>query len=368
MPVLSGTGNSARIDNRMTIDAVDRALERIAATVPRGWRVSATSAPSTAQGIDAIAKLTAPDGASLWLVFEAKNSIEPRDVANAARQLSAYQEVMGNRKSIPIVVAPFLTRRTRESLQNAGLSYLDLTGNIRLTADRPALFIAATGAEKNPSPDQPARRSLRGAKAGRIVRALCDRRQPWGIRELAQAAETDPGYVSRIVDLLQREDLIKKGGGRAAIGGVDWQSLIRRWADDYSPFEGGRANSYLAPRGLSSVIERLRAADFNYAITASYAASKLAPVTAPRLLTCYVDDLPRSARDLDLRVAEQGINVLLLMPFDRVVYERTWERGGIRFAAASQVAADLLSSSGRGPSEADALLRWMKDDESAWRN
>src|SRR6185295_1169163 len=131
---------------------------------------SPPSPPSPAQGraIDALAKLTAPDGTSVWLAIEAKTTIDPRDVTNVARQLRAYQDVMVNRKVIPIVVAPFLTRRTRESLENAGLSYLDLTGNIRLTADRPALFIATTGAEKNPSPDQPTNRSLRGAKAGRI--------------------------------------------------------------------------------------------------------------------------------------------------------------------------------------------------------
>jgi hypothetical protein len=353
----------------MTTDLVEKAVARIAATVPRGWRVSPRSAPVDVRDkeIDGIARLTAPDGQSVWLLFEVKNSIEPRDVENVARQLGAYTKLTGTRKWVPVVVAPFLTRRTRDYLQNLGLSYLDLTGNVRLNADRPALFIATTGADKNPSPNLLPTRSLRGAKAGRIVRALCDRRQPWGIRELAKATETDPGYVSRIVDLLQREDFIKRGTGRAAIREVDWEGLIRRWAQDYSPFEFGRAKSYLAPRGIQSVVEKLREADFIYAITASYAAARLAPVTVPRLLTCYVDNLPSIPNALDLRDAEQGINVLLLTPFDRVVFDRTWERDGIRFAAASQVAVDSLSSSGRGPSEGDALLKWMKDNENAWR-
>ena len=43
------------------------------------------------------------------------------------------------------------------------------------------------------------------------------------------------------------------------------------------------------------------------------------------------------------------------------------ERGSEMVAAAAQVAVDLLTSSGRGPSEADALLSWMKDNESVWR-
>jgi hypothetical protein len=349
-------------------DTLAAAVETIAAAVPRGWRLSTRSRPKgRVKKVDSIAKLSAPDGTSLWLLFEAKKSLYPRDVANLADELREYQKRIDDRKSVSVVVAPFLSPRTRVYLQRAGLSYLDLSGNIRLTADRPALFIATAGAEKDPTPGRLQSRSLRGVKAGRIVRALCDRSEPWKIRDLAQATETDPGYVSRIIEVLRREDLIKKGPGRAAIREVDWEGLIRRWSEDYSPFETGRAISYLAPRGLSSVLERLKSVAGRYAITASYAASRLAPVTVPKLLTLYTDDSPRMATQLDLRQAEQGINVLLVTPFDPVVYKTTWEREELRFAAAAQVAADLLSSSGRAPSEADALLRWMRDNENVWR-
>jgi hypothetical protein len=59
--------------------------------------------------------------------------------------------------------------------------------------------------------------------------------------------------------------------------------------------------------------------------------------------------------------------VLLLSPFDSAVYEHTWERDGLVFTAPSQVAVDLLSSPGRGPAEADALMTWMAENESVWR-
>src|SRR2546428_10370636 len=125
----------------MALDVIDRAVKKIAATMPPGWRLSPTSAPFIAQNaeVDGVAKLIAPDGTAVWLIFEAKTTIDPRDVPNAVQQLNKYRRLIGNRKSIPIVVAPFLTRRTRESLENAGMSYVDLTGNIRLKADRPAV-------------------------------------------------------------------------------------------------------------------------------------------------------------------------------------------------------------------------------------
>lgn len=59
---------------------------------------------------------------------------------------------------------------------------------------------------------------------------------------------------------------------------------------------------------------------------------------------------------------------MLAEPFDPVVYERTWEQDGVTFAALSQIAADLLTSPGRGPAEADELLDWMAKNEAAWRS
>jgi hypothetical protein len=44
---------------------------------------------------------------------------------------------------------------------------------------------------------------------------------------------------------------------------------------------------------------------------------------------------------------------------------RHWQK--IANAAASQVAADLVKSPGRGPSEGEALVKWMAANEDAWR-
>jgi DNA-directed RNA polymerase specialized sigma24 family protein len=51
-----------------------------------------------------------------------------------------------------------------------------------------------------------------------------------------------------------------------------------------------------------------------------------------------------------------GANVMLLVPFDDVVFERTSKRDGLTVVALSQLAVDLLTSPGRGPSEAEAIL------------
>jgi hypothetical protein len=115
------------------------------------------------------------------------------------------------------------------------------------------------------------------------------------------------------------------------------------------------------------VLDRLKGTPLRYAVTGSFAATIVAAVAPSRLLTIYADQPETAAEALDLRPADAGVNVLLLSPFDSVVYERTRERDGTVFAAPSQVAVDLLSSPGRGPAEADALMVWMADNERAWR-
>jgi hypothetical protein len=81
------------------------------------------------------------------------------------------------------------------------------------------------------------------------------------------------------------------------------------------------------------------------------------------MATIYVNHVPDAAQLLGLREADAGANIRLITPRDSFVFERSVEWEGARYAAPSQVAADLLSSPGRGPAEAEALIEWIKGHE-----
>lgn len=104
-----------------------------------------------------------------------------------------------------------------------------------------------------------------------------------------------------------------------------------------------------------------------FAITGSVAATRLAPITAPALLLAYCDDAEGLARDLGLLPASEGANVVLLAPFDPVVWQRNDTDDGLRFVAPAQVAVDCLTGNGRMPAEGEAILEWMAENEDAWR-
>jgi len=263
-------------------------------------------------------------------------------------------------------VTRFASELSQDRLRRAGVSYLDLTGNAWISLERPGLLITTQGASKDPSPPPRGVRSLKGAKAARLVRALCDWRPPVGVRDLAKRAGTDPGYTSRVIRLLEDEDLV----GRDSTGQVktvDWQGLLRRWSRDYDVARTNRAAGYLAPRGLPAFIGQLRRYGGVYAVTGSFAVPPASSVAPGRLASCYVQDPERAAEALDLRPVEVGANVLLLEPFDPVVYERSRQESGLTVVAVTQCAVDLLTGTGREPAEAESLLSWMAENEDAWR-
>jgi len=199
------------------------------------------------------------------------------------------------------------------------------------------------------------------------MRAVCDFRPPYGIRELAARAGASPASVSRVVDLLDREALLTRGK-RGEVSALDWPGAIRRWVQDYSLTESNRTETFLEPRGLGVLQRKLAKFGETYAVTGSLPASAVAPVAAPRLASVYVEDMTQAAEELGLRQADAGANVLLVEPFDPVVFDRRWVRDDVAYCALSQVAADLLTSPGRGPAEATGLTSWMEANEDAWRS
>jgi hypothetical protein len=348
-------GNSWKNDNGTLAAEVVQAIQ---GRLPAGW--SGTVLKRAKETADTLLSVRRKGGAAGTLRLDVKGRVEPKDVDYLAVTLRPTLDA-------PVLIAaPFLSPRTQERLRSRGFSYADLTGNIRLELTEPGLFIETTGARDNPKPTPRDRKSLKGAKAGRLVRALCDFRPPVGLREVAKRAGVDPGYASRVVDFMDREALVTRMP-RGPITSVDWQGLLNRWSQEYSPFRRQGAAMYLSARGIPAVIERLKRLKARYAVTGSWAAAEVAPVAPPRLLLVYVDTARDVEQALDLRPADVGPNVALLTPFDRVVFERTSTKNGITIAAISQVAADLLTSPGRGPNEAEALMQWMQENQDAWR-
>ena len=323
--------------------------------------------------IDAILEIRDPQGLSTPIVVDVKGTpVEPNRVGFAVETLRELAQLLSeeDRKlaaPVLMMLSPFFSPLARERLVAAGISYADSTGNLRLSADKPAVFIETQGQDKNPFRENRSLQSLKGSRAARAVRSFLDYRPPFGTRELAGETQNALATLSRVSDLLVREAIIVRDGPRGRIISVDWETLVRRWAMDYDFAKANTLTTYLEPRGPSVLFDRLREADFRYAVTGSFAAVRLAPVAEPRLVTLYADDPEGAAAQLGLRPAETGGNVVLARPFDPVVFERAESADGIAYARVTQVLLDLMTGPGRGPAEAEGLQEWMRENEETWK-
>ena len=344
------------------------------ALLNRGEEVRVGQGIGRTRVIDAILEIRDPQGLSTSIVVEAKDTpVEPNRVSFAAEMLLELTRLVSEEDGeldaapVPMMLSPFLSPLARERLVAAGISYADSTGNLRFSADRPAIFIETQGQDRNPFRENRPLQSLKGSRAARAVRSFLDYRPPFGTRELAGETQNSLATVSRVSDLLVREAIIVRDGPRGRISSVDWETLVRRWAMDYDFAKANSLTTYLEPRGPSVLFDRLREADLRYAVTGSFAAVRLAPVAEPRLVTLYAADSGDAADRLGLRPAETGGNVVIARPFDPVVFERTEIADGIIYARVTQVMLDLMTGPGRGPAEAEGLLEWMRENEETWK-
>lgn len=337
------------------VRAVGAEIER---RLPPRWELLVILHPGPQ--VDAVIELVGPGKVCGSLAVEAKDVLEPRMVDAALARVG--RAGLGG----SVLVAPYIGPEARERIARAGCGYADATGNMRITLEKPALFIEATGADKNPWREDRPLASLKGAAAGAVVRAVCDTLPPYGVRELVQRANLSLGTVARVLDVLDRDALLDRDD-RGVVVAVDWAAVIRRWARDYECLKANVTRSYLDPRGLAALAPKVAASSVRHAVTGSMAAARHAPIAPSRLATIYVEDAGAAAEAWGLQRVDTGGNVLLVEPRSPVVFERTEVADGLTYAAPSQIAADLLTAPGRGPAEADALLAWMGEHEVAWR-
>lgn len=350
-------------DKRLPTETrIMRDVERVLVEqLPASWIVRASRAQNGP--IDLVIEMGTDPDQTVTLAVEVKRSIDPRQIPDVAMQIKALTD-RELPQANPVFASGYLSPRSRQLLEDFDVSYVDTTGNIRIDAGN--LFVQTQGADKDPWPQNDNLQTLRGRGTARALRAVIDTAPPFGVRELATKTDNSPATVSRVLELLEVEGLINREP-RGPVLAVHWQDTIRRWAQDYDQTTSNTATSLLAPRGIPSIEQALLTSKLSYAATGAFAAQRFDPIAPARSATIYVDNVAKAAKRLDLRDTDAGANVILLEPYDPVVFDRTIERDGLRCAAPSQLAVDLLTGPGREPSQGEAILEWMKENQDAWR-
>ena len=357
--------------------AVEQALRSV---LPDAWSIASDpqpllGGPRRVYRPDARLTIAAPDGSRAVVLIECKGVVRPRDVGSVADQLDAYASVAA-RKGWTVgamLAAPFISPTTRTQLDQRGLGWFDTTGNLRLRLDRPAVFLDRAGADRSGFRDPADRllKSLRGPGAAKAVLELCETSLPVGVRDLAERAQIGAATSARVLELLDREAVIARNEN-GVVTAVRKRALIKRWTQDYKVMTSNEVMTTLDPRGLSHALKALSTVGTRIAVTGSaavraYLPDDVTPVSPLVSLSLYAEDPIGLMGQLGLRTVDRGTNVLVMRPYDEVVYAKSRLVDGIGFAAPAQVAADLLTGPGRSSEEAEQLMAALGARDQGWK-
>lgn len=340
-------------------ELISAALALLRERLPSNWGLEDAVPDPEDSRADGAAVLRSPSGEEARVRVEARRRLEVRDVPRVA-ELFAPARGEGSPR-VDLVVSRYLAKSTRDRLDAAGISYVDVTGNLLLRSDSPAVYISDRGADKDPwrGPGRP-RGTLKGAPAAKVVRALLDVPGPWKARDLVRQSAASTGSVYRVVGFLEAEALaVRDEEGLIVI--PDRRELLRRWSEDYQFLQSNTVTKWIAPRGIDVLLETIRTSGVSgYAVTGSVAAATWAAYAPARSAMIYAVEPEQAASAWGLRATDRGANVLLARPSCDVVLQRSVDRpDGLRVAAPTQVAVDLLNGPGRAPAEAEELMDWM---------
>ncbi len=369
-------------------DILQAGVVRLGELLGEGWEVAPVhmAAPvggNTVAGTNAhvdmvwMVRHTSWGGGHGQVLVEAVGDLSPaRAETILADRAQLMRQLMG--QVAVLVLAPWLSPRTRAVLERRGFGYLDLTGNISFHLALPPVHIATAGAQRNPVPSPHTHRGLSGAKAGRLVRVLVDFEPPYTARELARVAGISEGYVSRLLDAMTDEALITRDG--RDIVDVDWVGLLEARSRSYRVLRANLVVPAVARRGRSHVLDALATPvmEGRAFLTGSVAAQAIAPVTVGGQLMLYVQPGPHEiddvAADLGLlrsvEPVEASDGVLLLQTHNHGPLDRPAALEGtpmVQRVGLSQLVLDCLGGPGRMPAEGEALLQHMRDTVGFWR-
>lgn len=300
-------------------------------------------------------------GNDAWrLVCKVMGQAQPRQVRAAVLEMKDYLHALGDSKAYPVLLAPYLSPESAEICRQAGVGFVDFSGNCRLIFDQ--VFIARSGVA-NPKAEKRGLRSLFSPKAARIMRCLL--RNPsqriWRVAELAEESCTSLGQVSNV-----RKALVDREWAQARSDGLKLtqpDALLDAWCDSYEKRSVKRTgyHTILHSDTLAQQIKAVLniAGQGEHALLASFSAAQwLAPFARYPSQMFYANEAGESIlrEYLQLEPVNKGENVVIERPADDgVLADRIEAAPGVWSTGLVQTYLDLHAAGERGVEAAEHL-------------
>lgn len=208
------------------------------------------------------------------ILAEVKNNGQPRITRLAIYELK--DQLSKEPDAYGIFIAPYISPDARKICEEAGIGYLDHSGNCLISFEM--VYIRQTGA-LNPSTQKRGLRSLYSPKAERILRVLLSEpKRAWKLIELAHTAEVSLGQVANVKKLLLDKEWLSTSSDGISL--TNPAALLDEWTKAYN-FRRNEAQDYYAmaelPEIEAQLAETCQQLGLRYALAGFSSAARIAP-------------------------------------------------------------------------------------------
>jgi hypothetical protein len=351
-----------RLGEKEIIEGLRRDRGRYAPLV-----VVSVETPSREDGgsfADAVIELRVEDGPAFRALAEIAVPASPRVVRQKSVELQELVERNGKGDLVPLIVAPYMPARQAETLQRAGVSWLDMSGNMVIRV-RDRVYIERTG-RPNRFPDSAPIRKVFEGTASLVPRALllC----PPGFTSLAQLVEFITqrdgtialSTVSKVLRSLEEDLLVSRAG--QSISAIDPGQLLDRLAGGYA--SSRRRRSVTVSRFFlddpAAVLKRLGSTAEALYVCCGFYAAQLKGLAVGDQISLYVNDTTSFRETVEQSAAtlqpdEEFGNLRVIESRSRLPWFNSEMREGIHVVDDMQLYLEMMLDTPRGPKVAEAL-------------
>jgi len=270
----------------------------------------------------------------------------------------------------PVIVAKYLSPSKRQQCADAGVNFIDLSGNV-LLAYRD-LYVERIGFP-NQFPEERKGRGPFSDKASLILRTMLEHREKaWGTRELAQSVALDPGFVSRISREMESRAYIVRSDSKLLL--QNRERILEDWVHEYDYKKNRERRYFCLAQSPKEILDKIRSLklpkDIGYALGLHAGANLVAPHALYNEVHIYGSNeeaLNYFVKHLRLEAVNRGANLVFLMPYyEHSVFFGKQFVSNLWVVSDIQLYLDLYNFPVRGREQAEYLydkrLKYLVED------
>ena len=315
--------------------------------------------------IDVLIEFSIRNGPSFKAVVEIKTVATPQNILMGARQLAAYVANDKERDRVPLLVAPYIGTKQAKILEEKGISWLDLSGNMSIRVSN-RVYIERTG-KPNLFPDTAPIKKIFQGTSSLVSRALL--LKPEGFSSLYEMvdfinnrnAKITLSTVSKVLKSLEEDLLINKGESFITVADPD--KLLERLAQGYqNSTERKRRNSYrFVIENIQQLSPGLVGECKDYLACGFYAA-QIKGLAVTDKMTIFVKDIEQFRRKAEEKLVsitadEEFGNIIITETNDPCVWFNPDWRLIDSVVDDIELYLEMIADTPRGPKIAEQLKR-----------